>query len=94
MGRFDVKVVVITGGNSEIGLAEAEIAKIVAPTKKVWSARQPGRNSRSKGLFAGISLNGAVLHAHRSGEQAIYGHEVTREEILGEEWRYLGLVTA
>ena len=38
--------------------------------------------SRSKGLFAGISLDGAVVHADRSGDRAMYGHEVTHEEIL------------
>jgi lipid-binding SYLF domain-containing protein len=38
--------------------------------------------SRSKGLFAGISLDGAVVHADHSGDQAMYGHEVSHEEIL------------
>ncbi len=39
--------------------------------------------SRSKGLFAGISLDGAVVQADHSGDRAMYGHEVTHEEILG-----------
>jgi len=39
--------------------------------------------SRSKGLFAGISLDGAVLQADHSGDQAMYGSAVTHEEILG-----------
>ena len=38
--------------------------------------------SRSKGLFAGISLDGAVVQADHSGDQSMYGHEVTHEEIL------------
>ena len=38
--------------------------------------------SRSKGLFAGISLDGAVLQADKSGDKAMYGSNVTRREIL------------
>ena len=39
--------------------------------------------SRSKGLFAGISLDGAVVQADHSGDQSMYGSAVTHEEILG-----------
>jgi lipid-binding SYLF domain-containing protein len=39
--------------------------------------------SRSKGVFAGISLDGAVVHADRSGDQAVYGRDVSHEQILG-----------
>jgi lipid-binding SYLF domain-containing protein len=39
--------------------------------------------SRSKGLFAGISLDGAELQADHSGDRSMYGHDVTHEEILG-----------
>jgi SH3 domain-containing YSC84-like protein 1 len=38
--------------------------------------------SRSKGAFAGISLDGAVVQADRSGDQAMYGANVSRQEIL------------
>jgi lipid-binding SYLF domain-containing protein len=38
--------------------------------------------SRSKGLFAGISLDGAVVQADHSGDRAMYGHDITHEEIL------------
>lgn len=38
--------------------------------------------SRSKGAFAGISLDGAVVQADDSGNQAIYGADVTRKAIL------------
>ena len=42
--------------------------------------------SRSKGLFAGVSLNGAVVQADKSGDEAMYGHDVNRHEILnGQE---------
>jgi lipid-binding SYLF domain-containing protein len=38
--------------------------------------------SRSKGIFAGISLDGAVVRADHSGDKAMYGSSVTRQEIL------------
>lgn len=38
--------------------------------------------SRAKGLFAGVSLDGAVVQADKSGDTAMYGHEVDRHEIL------------
>ena len=38
--------------------------------------------SRSKGLFAGISLDGAVVQADNSGDKAMYGSDVTHQEIL------------
>jgi len=38
--------------------------------------------SRSKGIFAGVSLDGAVMQADKSGDKAMYGHEVDRHEIL------------
>ena len=38
--------------------------------------------SRAKGLFAGVSLDGAVVQADKSGDEAMYGHGVNRHEIL------------
>jgi SH3 domain-containing YSC84-like protein 1 len=38
--------------------------------------------SRSKGLFAGVSLDGAVVQPDKSGNHAMYGPDVTRREIL------------
>jgi lipid-binding SYLF domain-containing protein len=38
--------------------------------------------SRSKGVFAGVSLDGAVVQTDKSGDQAMYGHDVDRHEIL------------
>jgi SH3 domain-containing YSC84-like protein 1 len=39
--------------------------------------------SRAKGVFAGVSLDGAVVQADKSGDRAMYGDEVNRHEILG-----------
>ena len=38
--------------------------------------------SRSKGVFAGVSVNGAVVQADHSGDKAMYGRDVTHREIL------------
>ena len=38
--------------------------------------------SRSKGVFAGIALDGAVVQADKSGDRAMYGDNVDRHEIL------------
>src|SRR5271163_324890 len=38
--------------------------------------------SRSKGVFAGVSLDGAVVQADKSGDKAMYGDEADRHEIL------------
>lgn len=38
--------------------------------------------SRSHGIFAGVSLDGSVVQADKSGDHAMYGENVTRREIL------------
>ena len=38
--------------------------------------------SRTKGVFAGVSLDGAVVQADKSGDAAMYGQAVNRHEIL------------
>jgi len=38
--------------------------------------------SRTKGLFAGVALDGAVVQADKSGDRAMYGEHVNRHEIL------------
>ena len=38
--------------------------------------------SRSKGLFAGVSLEGAVIKQDRKGNQRIYGREIEPRQIL------------
>ena len=38
--------------------------------------------SRAKGVFVGVSLDGAVVQADKSGDRAMYGRDVTHREIL------------
>jgi lipid-binding SYLF domain-containing protein len=39
-------------------------------------------------------VDGAVVQADHSGDKAMYGSDVTHEEILGGKWRYLSPLTA
>lgn len=43
--------------------------------------------SRAKGVFAGVSLDGAVVQADKSGDEAMYGEHVDRHEILSGKVR-------
>ena len=38
--------------------------------------------SRARGLFAGVSLEGASLRADEEGNEALYGHKITASEIV------------
>jgi lipid-binding SYLF domain-containing protein len=38
--------------------------------------------SRSRGIFAGVSLDGASLRADNDDNEALYGHRLTQQEIL------------
>jgi lipid-binding SYLF domain-containing protein len=38
--------------------------------------------SRARGLFAGVDLNGDVVHQNRADTETIYGHDVPFEKIL------------
>ncbi len=38
--------------------------------------------SRAKGIFAGISLGGSVVQADKSGDEALYGANVDRHQIV------------
>ena len=38
--------------------------------------------SRSRGLFAGIDLNGDVVHQNRADTEAVYGHDIPFQRIL------------
>jgi len=43
--------------------------------------------SRSRGLFAGISLEGATLRPDEDGNRELYGHEATNREILTGDFK-------
>ena len=77
----------LLGDKFKIG---ADVTVAAGPVGRQTSASTDARMdaeilsySRSKGLFAGISLDGAVVQADHSGDRSMYGHDVTHEEILG-----------
>jgi lipid-binding SYLF domain-containing protein len=41
--------------------------------------------SRAKGIFAGVSLDGAVVQTDKSGDEAMYGPNVDRHQIIAGE---------
>src|SRR5262249_38466385 len=41
--------------------------------------------SRSRGVFAGISLQGATLRQDTDADEDLYGHKITNREILAGE---------
>jgi lipid-binding SYLF domain-containing protein len=43
--------------------------------------------SRSRGLFAGISLEGATLRPDGEADRALYGHDVTNREVLTGDFK-------
>ncbi len=68
--------------------ADASIA--AGPVGRAASAQTDARLdaeilawSRSKGLFAGISLKGAVLRPDEKEDEAMYGHSMSNKDILG-----------
>jgi len=43
--------------------------------------------SRSRGIFAGITLNGSTLRPDKEADHELYGHDVTNREILAGDFR-------
>ena len=43
--------------------------------------------SRSRGLFAGISLEGATLRPDEESNRELYGHDATNREILTGDFK-------
>ena len=76
----------LLGDKFEIG---AEGSAAAGPVGRSASASTDARlnaqilsYSRTKGVFAGVSLDGAVVQADKSGDRAMYGEDVDRHEIL------------
>jgi SH3 domain-containing YSC84-like protein 1 len=48
-----------------------------------WKLKAPILTySRSKGAFAGISLNGSVIHQDKDSTQALYGKDMSSQQLL------------
>jgi lipid-binding SYLF domain-containing protein len=76
----------LLGDKFKIG---ADVTVAAGPVGRQASANTDARlnaeilsYSRSKGIFAGVSVDGAVVQADHSGDKAMYGRDVTHTEIL------------
>jgi len=58
---------------------------VAAETDAMMSAEMLSY-SRSRGLFAGISLEGATLYGDGASDKEMYGHEATNREILNGQF--------
>lgn len=66
----------------EASAAAGPVGRHVAADTDVKLNAQILTYSRSKGAFAGVSLNGAVVQPDDSGNEAMYGEKVDRAKVL------------
>src|SRR6202041_1570716 len=68
------------GGDASVAAGPLGRNAAAGTDLKLW----PGVLSylRSKGVFAGVTKQGAVMQADKSGDKAMYGDDVNRHEIL------------
>jgi SH3 domain-containing YSC84-like protein 1 len=67
---------------AEATVAAGPVGRHVAAGTDIRMSAEILSYSRSKGIFAGVSLDGAVVQADKSGDHAMYGDDVDRHEIL------------
>jgi len=67
---------------AEATVAAGPVGRHVAAGTDIRMSAEILSYSRSKGIFAGVSLDGAVVQADKSGDRAMYGDDVDRHEIL------------
>jgi len=67
---------------ADASVAAGPVGRNAAAGTDVKLAAEILSYSRTKGAFAGVSLDGAVVQADKSGDTAMYGHDVDRHEIL------------
>ncbi len=58
------------------------VGRHVSAGTDLWMHDEILTYSRSRGIFGGVSLNGAVVEPDRSGNRALYGKNAHSEEIL------------
>ena len=68
------------GGDSSV--AAGPVGRQASATTDLKLTAEILSYSRSKGIFAGVSLIGTVVQADKSGDEAMYGVEVTRHDVL------------
>lgn len=67
---------------SDASVAAGPVGRSAAASTDIKLNAEILSYSRSKGVFAGLSLNGAVMQADTSGDKALYGDNVDRHQIV------------
>ncbi len=67
---------------ADASVAAGPVGRSAAAATDVRMSAEILSYSRTKGVFAGVSLDGAVVQADKSGDKAMYGADVDRHEIL------------
>jgi lipid-binding SYLF domain-containing protein len=67
---------------ADASIAAGPIGRSAAAGTDLKLAAEILSYSRAKGVFAGVSLDGAVMQADKSGDEAMYGQDVNRKDIL------------
>jgi SH3 domain-containing YSC84-like protein 1 len=67
---------------ADVSVAAGPVGRNASAATDIRMSAEILSYSRSKGIFAGVSLDGAVVQADKSGDRAMYGENATRREIL------------
>ena len=67
---------------ADASVAAGPVGRSAAAATDIRMSAEILSYSRTKGVFAGVSLDGAVMQADKSGDKAMYGAKVDRREIL------------
>lgn len=66
----------------DVSVAAGPLGRTAAAGTDVSLTAEILSYSRSKGIFAGVSLDGTVVHADKSGDEAMYGSGISRHDTL------------
>ncbi len=65
-----------------VSAAAGPVGRSAAASTDAYMRAEILTYSRSRGLFAGVSLNGASLHPDDEGNQELYGHKVNAKDVV------------
>lgn len=65
-----------------VSVAAGPVGRSAAASTDAYMRAEVLTYSRSRGAFAGVSLSGATLHPDNEGNRALYGRNVTAEDIV------------
>jgi len=67
---------------ADVSVAGGPVGRTASADTDVRMSAEILSYSRAKGLFAGVSLDGAVMQTDHSADAAMYGHDVSHRQIL------------